>query len=112
MRYMHDGDSVHFSHAVRGVLNNTYHGRWIGRGGPIAWPPCSPDFNPLNFYLWEHLKSLVYATPVDEALHLRIVDACQTFRNFPGIFERMQRPMMRRVETFIESYGGHFEHLL
>jgi hypothetical protein len=34
---------------------------------------------------------LVYAAPVDneEALHYRIVDACQTIRNYPGIFERM-----------------------
>jgi hypothetical protein len=59
-------------------------------------------------------KALVYAAPVDneEALHHRIVDACQTIRNYPGIFERMRRSMMRRVEACIESYGGHFEHLL
>ncbi|KOC67855.1 hypothetical protein WH47_12185, partial [Habropoda laboriosa] len=28
--------------------------------GPINWPARSPDLNPLNFYLWRHLKSLVY----------------------------------------------------
>jgi hypothetical protein len=33
MWYMHDGALAHFSCAVRDVLNNTYHGRWIGRGG-------------------------------------------------------------------------------
>jgi hypothetical protein len=59
-------------------------------------------------------KSLVYAAPVDneDALHHRIVDACQTIRNYPGIFERMRRSMLRRVEACIESHGGHFEHLL
>jgi hypothetical protein len=33
-----------------------------------------------------HLKTLVYAAPVDnkEALHQRIVDACQTVRNCPA----------------------------
>jgi hypothetical protein len=33
-----------------------------------------PDLNPLDFYLWEHLKSLVYATPVDseEALWIPV----------------------------------------
>jgi hypothetical protein len=47
------------------------------------------------------LKSLFYASPFDneEALHHRIVDACQTIRNYPGIFERMRRSMMRRVEA-------------
>jgi hypothetical protein len=51
--------------------------------------------------------------PVDneEALH-RIVVACQTISNCPGNFERMRRSMMRRVEAFIESHGGHFVHLL
>jgi hypothetical protein len=44
-------------------------------------------------------KTLVYAAPVDneEALHHRTVDACQTIRNCPGIFERMLRSMIRRV---------------
>jgi hypothetical protein len=115
MWYMHDGAPAHFSRAVRDVLNNTYHGRWVGRGGPTAWPPLSPDLNPLDFYLSGHLKAPVYAALVDneEALHHRIGDACQTITNYsyPGIFERMRRSMMRRVEACIESHGGHFEHL-
>jgi hypothetical protein len=87
MWYMHDGAPAHFSLAVRDVLNNTYHDRWIGRGGPTAWPPRSPDLNPLDFYLWGHLKALVYAAPLDneEALHHRSVHACQTIRIYPGV---------------------------
>jgi hypothetical protein len=51
--------------------------------GPTAWPPRSPDLNPLDFYPWEHLNVLVHAVLVDneEALHHRNVDACQTIRN-------------------------------
>ncbi|PNF43619.1 hypothetical protein B7P43_G03107, partial [Cryptotermes secundus] len=26
--------------------------REIGRGGPITWPPRSPDLTPLDFFLW------------------------------------------------------------
>jgi hypothetical protein len=33
-------------------------------------------------------------------------DVCQTIRNYPDIFERMQRSMVRRVEAWIESHGG------
>jgi hypothetical protein len=85
----------------------------MGRG-PTAWPSPSPDLNPLDFYVWGHLKTLVYAASVDneEALHHRIVAACQTIRCYPGIFERMRRSMMRRVEACTESHGGHFQHLL
>jgi hypothetical protein len=60
MWYIHDGAPEHFSHAVWDVLSNTYHDRWIGRGGHTAWPPCfMPDLNPSDFYLWGHLKALV-----------------------------------------------------
>jgi hypothetical protein len=113
MWYMHNGGPAHFSRAVRGVLNSTYHDRWIGRGEPTAWPPRSPDLNPLDFYLWGHLNILVYAPPVEnqEALHHRIVDAYQTMHNYPGNFERMRRSMMRRVEACIDSHGWHFEHI-
>jgi hypothetical protein len=113
MLYMHDGAPAPFSRAVRDILNNTYHGQWIGRGGHTAGLPISPDLNPLDFCLWGHLKSLVYAAPVDneEVLHHRILDVCQAMRNYPGIFERMLPSMMRRVEACIKSHGGHFENL-
>jgi hypothetical protein len=54
--------------------------------------------NPLDFYLWEHLKSLLYAAPVDieQAFRNRIVDACQAIRNYRGIFGRMRLSMMGR----------------
>jgi hypothetical protein len=58
-------------------------------------------------------KTLVYAAPVDseEALHHRIVDACQTIHNCPSISEWIRRSMLRRVKACIESHGGHSEHL-
>jgi hypothetical protein len=72
MWYMHDGAPPHFNLAVRDVLNNTSHGQLIGRGGPTAWPPRSPDLNPLDFYLWGRLNTLVYAAPVDMKRHFTI----------------------------------------
>jgi hypothetical protein len=78
--YMHYCVPAHFRRAVRDVLNNAYHDRWIGRGGPIVWHPRSPDLIPLDFYLWGNLETPVYAPPVDneETLHHRTVDASQT----------------------------------
>ncbi|PNF18173.1 hypothetical protein B7P43_G01821 [Cryptotermes secundus] len=92
-----------FSCAVRYVLNKTYLDLWVGRGGATAWPPCSPDLNPLDFYLWGHLKPLVHADPVDneEALHHRIVDDYQIIRNYPVISEQMWQSMVRRAEVCI-----------
>jgi hypothetical protein len=112
MWYMHDGAPAHLSRAVWDVLMNAYHDRWRGRGGPTAWPPRSSDFNPLEFYLWGHLKALVYAAPVDNEETHPIAEACQTSSNYPGIFEQVRQSTMRGVEACIESHGGHFEHLL
>jgi hypothetical protein len=115
MWYTQESAPAHFSRAVRDVLNNTYHDRWVGRGGPTAWPPRSaPDLNPLDLYLWRHLDTLVSAAPVDseQPLHHRTVDVCQTICNYPGILVRMLWTMTRRVDVCVESHGGHFEPLL
>ena len=88
---MQDGAPAYFSRITREFLNNNYTNRWIGRRGPIAWPARSPDLNPLNFYLWGHLKTIVYDIPVAtvEVLRNRIITACEKIRNSPGIFERL-----------------------
>jgi hypothetical protein len=50
-------------------------------------------------------KPLVYAAPVDneDDLNRRISDACQIIRNYPGVFLRMQRCMMRCVERVLNA---------
>jgi hypothetical protein len=44
-------------HVVALLCEVPYHDQGIGRGGPTAWPPPSPDFNLVNFCLWGHLNS-------------------------------------------------------
>ena len=51
MRFTHDGASPHFRRVARQFLNRHFANKWIGRGGPIAWPARSPDLNPLDFHL-------------------------------------------------------------
>lgn len=112
--YMHDGAPAHFAAAVRRHLTRRYGQRWIGRGGPVPWPPRSPDLNPLDFCVWGHLKTEVYSTPVNtvEELEQRVVHACQEFRNDPGVFERIRHSLQRRTQYCIQMQGRHFEHLL
>jgi hypothetical protein len=68
----------------------------------------SSGFLPVGTY-----KTLVHAATVDneEALHNRTVEACQTTRNYPAIFEQMQQCMIS-VDALTDSHGEHFEHLL
>jgi hypothetical protein len=55
------GAPVHFVHIVHDYLNVNFPGRWVGRGGPIAWPPRSPDLTPLDVFLWGSVKDQVAA---------------------------------------------------
>ena len=65
--------------SVRGSLNATFPNRWIGRDGPISWPPRSPDLTPLDFFLWCYVKDRVFVTPVsDIELRTRIPDEITT----------------------------------
>lgn len=114
MWFMHDGAPAHFSIVARNYLNNTFPQKWIGRGGPQPWPARSPDLNPLDYFFWGYLKSLVYATPVvdENDLRNRIVDSSNIIRNTPGIFERVRHSMERRLRACIDSRGSHFEHLI
>ncbi|KAJ4440649.1 hypothetical protein ANN_08796 [Periplaneta americana] len=100
IHFLHDGAPAHFSRTARRYLNRRFPDRWIGRGGPIAWPPRSPDLNPLDFYLWGHLKTLVYSSPVPdlESFRNRIVACSEDIRNTPGVWDRFRRSMRHRCE--------------
>ncbi|KAJ4426971.1 hypothetical protein ANN_26770 [Periplaneta americana] len=114
IHFLHDGAPAHFSRTARRYLDRRFPDRWIDRCGPIAWPPRSPYLNPLDFYLWGHLKSLVYSSPVPdlESLRNRIVACSEDIRNTPGVWDRVRRSMRHRCEVCIQAGDGHFEHLL
>lgn len=114
MWLLHDGAPAHFSVEARNYLNRRFNNRWVGRGGPQAWPPRSPDLNSLDFFLWGHLKALVYNTPINnlEDLKDRIIDSCDIIRNTEGIFQRVRDNMKRRAQACIAAGGGHFQHFI
>ncbi|KMQ84622.1 hypothetical protein RF55_17439, partial [Lasius niger] len=72
---------------VRFLEEQEFGERWIGRTGPVQWPPRSPDLTPLEFFLWGYLKSLVYDTPIksEEDLMARIMAACEVTQAMPNI---------------------------
>jgi hypothetical protein len=66
MWYLHDGAPAHSaSRGVKNWLDANLENRWIGRNGPVLWPARSPDLNPCDFFLWDHLKQILHETPVD-----------------------------------------------
>ena len=95
-------------------LNESFPNRWLGRGGPVAWPPRSPGLTPLDYYLWGHMKTLAYESKVESraALRDRIFAAAKHIRNHPDNIASATQSLLMRAENCIATGGGHFEQLL
>ena len=112
MWFQQDGAPPHFALIVREFLNLNFKERRIGRGGPFEWPPCSPDLATSDFFLWGHIKNLVFAQrpTTREDLIERIQRACaaisrETMLKTVDGFERLLR-------LCLQVNGEHFEQLL
>jgi hypothetical protein len=110
--FMHDGAPAHYSERVRQFLNNNYGNQWIGRGGPVLWPPRSPDLNPMDFFLWGYTKNLVYKIiPTSENdLKEKIRNAFRSIT--PLMLSNVRASFRKRVDTCLQLNGHHFEHVL
>lgn len=116
MFYQHDGAPAHFQINVRRHLDEVYGARWIGRGGPVQWPPRSPDLTPLDFFLWGRVKSLVYddgngPATVNE-LRSKIVAAFEAVKNAADVLQSLKHNLRKRALLCRRQRGRHFEQLL
>lgn len=111
--YQHDGAPAHSSRVVVECLNDAFPDSWIGRNGPILWPPRSPDMSPLDFFFWGHLKSKLYTSrrhPTLQSLKDRIREIC--FSITPDILQNVRRCFYDRLGHCLAVNGQTFEHLI
>ena len=101
-----------FAHVVRDHLNQRFGQMWTSHGGPIAWPARSPDLTLLDYFLWGHIKSLVYKTPVgsEENLMVRVMAAVDG--GLQGIGDHVYQNMVCRYCVCIEVAGHHIKPFL
>lgn len=71
LTFQQDGAPAHYALQVRQWLDQKFPNRWIGRRGPLEWPPRSPDLAPCDFFLWGYLKQRVYKTRPSTLAELR-----------------------------------------
>jgi hypothetical protein len=113
-RFQHDGAAVRFARQFREHFTSIYDDRWNEWGGPMAWPPRSPDLTPMDF-LCVHIKALIYTSPVDSKEDLiiaSIVNTAANIRQQPGMIECSCQSLLRRRRPFIDVYVRTFEHLI
>lgn len=112
--FQQDGAPAHFSRRVRNYLDQRFPNKWIGRGGPINWPPRSPDLTKLDYFLWGTIKDIVYKTPPStrDDMKNRIIEAFQTIRNSEAMLQDVNLSFHRRVQHCLNENGGHIEQFL
>ncbi|GFS99180.1 uncharacterized protein TNCV_1600241 [Trichonephila clavipes] len=50
MWFQQDGEPSHYGRCICSHLDQVFPKRWIGHGGPIAWPPKSSELSPLKSF--------------------------------------------------------------
>lgn len=114
MVLQNDGAPCHYATQVRNYLNEAYPNRWIGRGGPISWPPRSPDLNPMDFFIWGYFKEIAYAreSGSEQELRQKLTEAERVVKENRAAFRRLKDNFLRRCRMCIAAGGGNFENLL
>lgn len=109
--FQQDGAPPHWGSNVREALDDKFPDSWIGRGGPISWPPRSPDITPLDYFLWGYVKNKVYSSPVKniEELKERIETAINNIS--PELLARVWKNLEIRLRALKDNGGGHIENL-
>lgn len=79
----------------------------------VPWPLRSPDLNCLDFFLWGHIKSMVYDSPItSEDLVARLSVVSENERGMPDVFSTVHQSMRQRCEFHIAVGGRSIELLL
>ena len=75
----------------------------------VEWPPRSPDLNPLDFFLWGYLKSIVY-TPLPPNLDDLQHNIEQAVQNIDvQVIRKSVRNIRHRARLCLQANGGYFE---
>lgn len=112
MWFQHDDAPPHYERNVRTYLDQIFLNRWIGCERPMFWPPRSPDFSSINFYLWGFTKNAIYARQptTRNDMKNRIRRVCRNILR--EVLLRTVENFKNRIRLCARSQGNVFEHLI
>ena len=110
--WQQDSARPYTTNEVLDFVGRKFGGWVISRRSDIDWPVYSPDLNPLDFFLWGYVQSLVRRRKpktIDE-LKEAVEDVAASI---PEDMIRASAGNLRRhCEACLMVDGGHFEHFL
>ncbi|GFX84889.1 putative LOC100569746 [Trichonephila clavipes] len=110
--FQQDGTTCHTALATIDLLKDTFGDRLISRFGPVNWPPRSCDLTPLDYFLWDYVKSLVYANKPQTLDHLvdnvrRVIADIR-----PQMLEKVIENWTSRLDYIRASRGSHMPEII
>ena len=105
--FQQDGATSHTARVTIDLLKSNFGEPVSSRNGPVEWPPRSCDLTPLDFFLWVHIKSLVYANKPATLDDLK--DNIQReIANIPfKMCARLVENWVQRIDRCKRACGGH-----
>ena len=75
----------------------------------ITWPPRSPDLTPLDFYLWGHIKSLVYVKNYENLTDLKNSISAAFQEVTQETVSASIKNLEKRLKLVVQNGGAHIE---
>ena len=93
-------------------MNEIFDEKWIGRGGPVAWPPRSTDLTSPDYFLSGFVTERVMAVAPTRPDNMkeRIRRACTEIT--PQMLAEVRWSFHKRINKCLQVEGHHFEHFL
>jgi hypothetical protein len=108
-----DGCPAHNSREVREYVQNVFNGLTIGPNYTINWPARSPDLSPNDFFLWGHIKNVIYKNLSYQNLEeLKVSISAASDRISAFQLHNVRTEFYNRLGYCLAVNGGLFEHLI
>ena len=109
--WQQDGAPPHWYRPARLWLDEHFGQQWMGRNGPMAWPPRSPDLTACDYWLWGHVKQIIHVYQEQPEnisdLKEKILSAFHSIRDDQRL--RAIGDFDRRIRLCLQRMGGHVE---
>lgn len=110
--FQQDGATPHTSGLTMEWLGERFGNRIISRRSHHDWAPHSPDLNPLDFFVWGHIKGQIHTHEHQDLNELK-ASVVQAVRTIDGdMCKRAIANFSKRVRQCMAVHGKHIEQLM
>lgn len=105
--FQQDGATCHTARETIHLLQTRFEGKLLSRNGDVNWPPRSCDLTPLDFFLWDYIKSKAYVNNPQTIQELKD-EIRRIIREIPPeMCTDVIEHFCRRIACCDRSRGGH-----